>query len=76
MMINLGDKIQSKIVANSVGVPTIPGIEKAITSEEEAIEFAKYCGYPVMLKAAAGGGGRGMRVVRNEEDLIREYHKC
>lgn len=62
MMDRLGDKIKSKIVASDVGVPTIPGVEKAITTEEEAVEFAEKCGYPVMLKAAAGGGGRGMRI--------------
>ncbi|MCQ4922781.1 pyruvate carboxylase [Tissierella carlieri] len=76
MMDSLGDKIKSKKVAHSVGVPTIPGIEKAVASEEEAIEFARFAGYPVILKAAAGGGGRGMRVVRDEKDLIREYHSA
>ncbi|CAK7058763.1 pyruvate carboxylase [Tissierella sp.] len=76
MMDSLGDKIKSKKVAHSVGVPTIPGIEKSVTSEEEAIEFARFAGYPVILKAAAGGGGRGMRVVRDEKDLIREYHSA
>ncbi|MEY8415881.1 pyruvate carboxylase [Tissierella praeacuta] len=76
MMDNLGDKIKSKKVANSVGVPTIPGIEKAVSSEEEAMEFAKFSGYPVILKAAAGGGGRGMRVVKDEKDLIREYYSA
>ena len=70
MMDSLGDKIKSKIVAASVGVPTIPGVEKAIETEKEALEFAQKCGYPIMLKAAAGGGGRGMRIVRSEEDLI------
>ena len=58
MMDRLGDKIKSKIVANSVGVPIIPGVEQAIATEEEALAFADECGYPVMLKAAAGGGGR------------------
>jgi pyruvate carboxylase len=76
IMKRLGDKIQSKLVANSVGVPTIPGIEKAVFSEEEAIEYANYCGYPIILKAAAGGGGRGMRVVKEEKDLIKEYHSA
>lgn len=76
MMENLGDKIKSKKVANSVGVPTIPGVEKAVKTEDEAKEFAKYSGYPVMLKAAAGGGGRGMRVVKNEKDLISEYYSA
>ncbi|WMM25913.1 pyruvate carboxylase [Tissierella sp. MB52-C2] len=76
MMDSLGDKIKSKRVATSIGVPTIPGIEKSVTSEEEVIEFARFAGYPVILKAAAGGGGRGMRVVKDERDLIREYHSA
>lgn len=76
MMDRLGDKIKSKIVANSVGVPTIPGVEKAIQSEEEAIAFAAQCGYPVMLKAAAGGGGRGMRIVNNEEELLPQFRSA
>ncbi len=76
MMGSLGDKIQSKLVAMKVGVPTIPGVEKAIETEEEAVEFARKCGYPVMLKAAAGGGGRGMRIVRSEEDLLPEYRSA
>ena len=73
MMAKLGDKIQSKIVAKSVNVPIITGVEKAITSEEEAVEIAEMCGYPVMLKAAAGGGGRGMRIVRTPEELVPEF---
>lgn len=76
MMDSLGDKIKSKRVATNIGVPTIPGIEKSVTSEEEVIEFARFAGYPVILKAAAGGGGRGMRVVKDEKDLIREYHSA
>lgn len=76
MMDRLGDKIKSKIVANSVGVPTIPGVEKAIATEEEAIAFAEECGYPVMLKAAAGGGGRGMRIVRTKEELLPQFRSA
>lgn len=76
MMDSLGDKIKSKIVANKVGVPTIPGVEAAIQSEEEALKFAEICGYPVMLKAAAGGGGRGMRIVRTEDELLPEYRSA
>lgn len=72
----LGDKINSKIVAKKAGVPTIPGIEKPIHSDSEAKEFAQMCGYPVMIKAAAGGGGRGMRIVEREEDLISEFHNA
>ncbi|MBN1468419.1 MAG: pyruvate carboxylase [Fusobacteriaceae bacterium] len=76
MMESLGDKIQSKIVAARAKVPTIPGIDKPIESEEQALEFAKSCGFPVMVKAAAGGGGRGMRIVRTEEELIPLYRSA
>lgn len=76
MMDRMGDKIKSKLVASEVGVATIPGIEKAATNEREVKEYAEYCGYPVILKAAAGGGGRGMRIVRSEEDLIEEYYSA
>ncbi len=76
MMNKLGDKIKSKIVADSVGVPTIPGVQQAIQSEEEAIQFAESCGYPIMLKAAAGGGGRGMRIVYKAEDLVAEFNSA
>jgi len=76
MMDKLGDKIKSKLVANEVGVPTIPGIEKAVRSDDDARTFADYCGYPVILKAAAGGGGRGMRIVRDEKDLISEFRSA
>jgi len=73
MMDKLGDKIKSKLVAHKVNVPTIPGVDKAIKSEKQALEFARQCGYPIILKASAGGGGRGMRVVRREEDLLKEF---
>lgn len=76
MMDRLGDKIKSKLLAKEVGVPTIPGIERPIGSEAEAKEFARYCGYPVMLKAAAGGGGRGMRIVKNEAELMEAFHSA
>lgn len=76
MMDQLGDKIKSKLVAAKEGVPSIPGIDKAIESEEQAVDFADRCGYPVMLKAAAGGGGRGMRIVRNREDIVNEFRRA
>src|SRR6056297_570233 len=76
MMDKLGDKIKSKKVANQVGVPTIPGVEKAVKNNKEAKEFADFCGYPVILKASAGGGGRGMRIVKKEEDLIDEFNSA
>jgi len=73
---NLGDKIKSKILAHSVGVPTIPGVDKPMTSVQEAIDFTETHGYPVILKAAAGGGGRGMRVVYSEKDIAREFQNA
>lgn len=76
MMDKLGDKIKSKLIAQKIGVPTIPGVEKPIKSDKEAIRFAKKCGYPIMLKASAGGGGRGMRIVRAEAELLREFHSA
>ncbi|MEG2651841.1 MAG: biotin carboxylase N-terminal domain-containing protein, partial [Eubacterium sp.] len=76
MMEQMGDKIQSKIMAKSCHVPTIPGVEKPINSDEEAVEFAKVAGFPIILKAAAGGGGRGMRIVREEKHLLKEYHSA
>ena len=59
-----------------MGVPTIPGVEKVIKSAEEAKEVADEIGYPIMIKAANGGGGRGMRVVYDEKNLALEYTTC
>lgn len=76
MMDSLGDKVKSKIVAVKAGVPTIPGIAETIPSVEVALEFAEKCGYPVMLKAAAGGGGRGMRIVRSKDELPEQFESA
>lgn len=76
VMEKLGDKITSKIVAKEAGVATIPGIEKPIRNEEEALLFAKSCGYPVMIKAAAGGGGRGMRIAESQEELLEKFQSA
>ena len=69
----MGDKINSKQIAKNVSVPTIPGIDKPIKSIEDAKEIASQIGYPIMLKASNGGGGRGMRVVYDESNLDIEY---
>jgi len=69
-MDKLGNKDKAKAVAKAAKVPTVPGSEGLIKSDEEAIRFAKAAGYPVLIKAAAGGGGRGMRVARDEAGLL------
>jgi pyruvate carboxylase len=76
MMEKLGDKIKSKGVAHQVGVATIPGVDQPIRSDKEAVSLARECGYPIMLKASAGGGGRDMRIVRDETELLREFHSA
>ncbi|MGL4911696.1 MAG: pyruvate carboxylase [Romboutsia sp.] len=73
IMSMMGDKINSKQIAKQVGVSTIPGIDEPINSSEKAKEIAHKIGYPIMLKASNGGGGRGMRIVYNESDLKIEY---
>ena len=65
----LGDKTRARELAIAAGVPVLPGIESPLTSVEEARKIAAEVGYPVMVKAAMGGGGRGMRVVRDETEL-------
>ncbi|WP_270943000.1 pyruvate carboxylase [Romboutsia lituseburensis] len=69
----MGDKINSKQIAKEVGVSTIPGIDKSIKTAEEAKQIASEIGYPIMIKASNGGGGRGMRIVYNESDLKIEF---
>ncbi|PPR15116.1 MAG: Acetyl-/propionyl-coenzyme A carboxylase alpha chain, partial [Alphaproteobacteria bacterium MarineAlpha9_Bin3] len=66
---SMGDKIISKRIAKKAGVNIIPGIDGAIKNVDLAIKAAKEIGYPVMIKASAGGGGKGMRIANNEEEL-------
>lgn len=68
-MRRMGDKVGARKTAKENGVPVIPGSEDAISDLEEAKEFAKKIGFPVMLKARAGGGGKGMRMVRSEDEI-------
>jgi len=65
----LGSKLNSKILAKKANVPLTPGSDGAITTEDEAIAVARKIGYPVIIKASAGGGGRGMRVAHNDMSL-------
>lgn len=69
-MAQVGNKDRAKQLAKKANVPTVPGSDGLITSDEEARRFANAVGYPVLIKAAAGGGGRGMRVARNDVSLI------
>ena len=70
----MGDKLHAKEVARSCGVPVIPGSSAPVADVEEAIAIAREAGYPVLLKAAAGGGGRGMRRANSDEEL-RQYYE-
>jgi acetyl-CoA carboxylase biotin carboxylase subunit len=65
----MGDKIEAKRTAKRLGIPCVPGSEGGVTDEAEAKRIARDIGYPVLIKAAAGGGGRGMKVARSEDDL-------
>uniref|UniRef100_A0A667ZHL9 Propionyl-CoA carboxylase alpha chain, mitochondrial n=1 Tax=Myripristis murdjan TaxID=586833 RepID=A0A667ZHL9_9TELE len=64
----MGDKIQSKLIAKAAGVNTIPGFDGVVKTAEEAVKIAQDIGYPVMIKASAGGGGKGMRIAWNDEE--------
>ncbi|MDO9186831.1 MAG: pyruvate carboxylase [Bacteroidia bacterium] len=76
IMEQLGDKIAAKKVAIEAGVPIIEDSKQDLITAEIALAEAKKIGFPVMLKAAAGGGGRGMRIIRNEEDLEKSYNEA
>lgn len=71
-----GDKLKAKKVALEAGIPTIPGTEDAIHTVDEVVEFANTHGYPIIMKAALGGGGRGMRVAFNEEEAIDGFKRA
>jgi acetyl-CoA carboxylase biotin carboxylase subunit len=73
VMMMMSDKSKAKEVMKKAGVPVIPGSEGAIKTVAEAKKLAKEMGYPVIVKASAGGGGRGMRVVHKEEDLEKSF---
>ena len=65
----MGEKEKARAAMKRAGVPILPGSDGIVASEGEALEWAKQVGFPVIMKASAGGGGRGMRIVRNEEEL-------
>ncbi|MGV0393470.1 acetyl-CoA carboxylase biotin carboxylase subunit [Corynebacterium riegelii] len=71
----MGDKIEAKKIAQAAGVPTVPGSDGVVTEFEEALAVAKETGFPLLIKAAAGGGGRGMRVVESEDTLEKDLNE-
>ena len=76
MMRAMGDKISSKKMAMDAQVPTIPGIDHAVAGYGEVEKAAEFIGYPIMLKASNGGGGRGMRIVNSQEELEKAYREA
>jgi propionyl-CoA carboxylase alpha chain len=72
----MGDKIESKKLAGAAGVNCIPGYNDAIDTAEEAVKIAQGIGYPVMIKASAGGGGKGLRVAFNDKEAFEGFTSC
>ena len=71
-----GDKVAAKKLAKEAGVPCVPGSDGPVENEQDALAIARKIGFPVLVKAAAGGGGRGMRVAHNEPSLVTGYHSA
>ncbi|MBL9078680.1 MAG: acetyl-CoA carboxylase biotin carboxylase subunit [Planctomycetes bacterium] len=71
-----GDKVAAKKLAREAGVPCVPGSDGPVENEQDALAIARKIGFPVLVKAAAGGGGRGMRVAHNEPSLVTGYHSA
>jgi acetyl-CoA carboxylase, biotin carboxylase subunit len=72
-MRSMGDKSTARKTMQRIGVPTIPGSEGLLADEQEALAIAEKISYPIMIKATAGGGGRGMRLVRGEGELVKAF---
>jgi pyruvate carboxylase len=72
----LGDKVSARKIAIAAGVPVVPGTEGAVATFEEVKQFTDQYGFPVIIKAAYGGGGRGMRVVREESELQESFERA
>jgi acetyl-CoA carboxylase biotin carboxylase subunit len=72
----MGEKEKARAAMKAEGVPILPGSEGVLASADEALEYARSVGFPVIVKAAHGGGGRGMRVIRSEEELPNSFHQA
>jgi acetyl-CoA carboxylase biotin carboxylase subunit len=70
----MGDKVAAREAVKKAGVPLVPGSDGPVNDEQEALKIARKIGYPVIVKAAAGGGGRGMRVAHNDPALVKGFH--
>lgn len=70
----MGDKSQARKIMMEAGIPVVPGTKESTNDEKVAFEMAKEVGYPLMIKASSGGGGRGMRIVHNEEEFITKFN--
>ena len=75
-IVSMGDKIQSKKIAERAGVHVIPGFTEVLKDSKQAVQVANEIGYPVMLKASAGGGGKGMRIVNNDKECIDGFERA
>ena len=72
----MGDKLAAKEAVKDYNIPMVPGVDHAITDPKEAVEIAKSIGFPILIKAAAGGGGKGMRIVENEKDVESQMKRA
>ena len=72
----MGDKLAAKDAVKNYDIPMVPGIDRAVTDPKEAVEIAKQIGFPILIKAAAGGGGKGMLVVEKEKDVEEQMKRA
>ena len=72
----MGDKLAAKDAVKDYNIPMVPGVDHAITDPKEAVQIAKEIGFPILIKAAAGGGGKGMRVVEKEKDVEEQMKRA
>lgn len=72
----MGSKLDAKAAVSKYNIPMVPGTEGAIESTEEGRRIAKEIGYPILIKASAGGGGKGMRLVENDQDFVEQYKRA
>ncbi len=72
----MGDKLAAKDAVKDYNIPMVPGVDRAVTDPKEAVEIAREIGFPILIKAAAGGGGKGMRVVEKEKDVEEQMERA